>query len=488
MDNEKKILLLLFVLPLLLVLFYLNDGLFHYDSIVLAQAVEKTFGSRSLQPAINGRYGAVILTSFAYFPFWLFGQNADLAVRLTGAFFYAASIPAAYLFLRTLFASQLVGIYGAVLFASAPIYLSPNTFGKEHGVALFFVFSAFYFLLRGLQKKEKSMLILSAFFIIVAHTVREATLFFLPFYFFLVFVVKSKFCFGEKVKYVLVSYFVGICLLYFTYFDFIIQKTLFPEQVGTAYLIPRPELRRLAYSAIWQTTPILLLVSASIGILLGLQHKRTRMPAFFMFAWLGSSFLFFANISTFAARYLDVFIFGMCAFSAVALTRIKWKIASHLFCGYLVLSSLLLITPILSSRHEYNGQKNVGLWIENNTPVDSIIISQDDAPFISYYGKRTVFGPPVGNLTASIEFALSIREKVQNGTPVYLTISALFEDPDDINKNVLPRYLGFETNHTILSEDFHNAEVRLQRYYQIVWKLGLNSSRKSVKLPEEIST
>ncbi|MBI4016575.1 MAG: glycosyltransferase family 39 protein [Candidatus Aenigmarchaeota archaeon] len=484
MDNEKKILLLLFVIPLLLVLFYLNEGLFHYDAIVLAQAVEKTYETSKLQPAINGRYGTVIIASILYFPFWLLGQNADLAVRLTSAVFYALSIPAAYLFIRMLFSSQSIGIYAAGLFAASPVYLSPNTFGKEHGMALFFVFTAFYLLLRGLQRNEAKALMASTVLLVISHTVREATLYFLPFYFFLAFFIKSKFKANTRLKYLLFPYVAGFMLLYFAYFDFIIQKTFFPEQIGTAYFIPRIELRQLAYQAVWQTNPVVLLFFAVAGIVIGIMQNQ--LPSLFMLVLLLGSFLFFANISTFAARYLDVFIFGLCTFSAVAISKIRWKIVGSLLCGYLIISSLLLIVPILSARHEYNGQKKVGLWIANNTPGDSIIITQDDAPFVTYYGKRTVVGPPIGSLAGSIGFAERMKEKIQNNTSVYLTISGLFEDPDDINKNLLPRYLGFESNYTLLSEDFHNAEIKMQRYYQIIWKLGLNATQKSVILPEEI--
>ncbi len=477
--DDKKSCIMLFLLPLLLALFYLNEGLFHYDAIVLAQAVEKTFETKQLQPAVNGRYGAVIITAVVYFPFWLLGQNADLAVLLTSAIFYAASIPAVYLFIRTLFGNQLIGVYAAALFAATPIYLSPNTFGKEHGMALFFVFSAFYLLLRGLQKGNGKILAASAAALIISHTVREATLFFLPFYLFLAFFTKAGVDARQRAKCVLAPYAICFLILYLTYFGFVIQKTFFPSQAGTAYLFPRPELRKLAFDAIWQTTPITMLTFAAAGIFFGMKKK---LQTTFVLAMLLTSFVFFANISTFAARYLDVFMFALAVLAAVGLAFVaqKSRIAAHAITGYLCISSLLIITPILSVRSNYNGQMHVGQWIAQNTTQDAVIITQDDAPFITYYGRRQTIGPPTGNLSATIEFVEKVSEILAKNTSVYLTISGLFDDPEDINKNALPRYFEFANNHSILSEDFHNAEIRMQRYYQIIWELkAKNNTRQS---------
>ncbi|MBI4147707.1 glycosyltransferase family 39 protein [Candidatus Woesearchaeota archaeon] len=485
--NEKHLLGLLFVLPLLVGAYFLNEGLFHYDAIVLAQAVEQSFETGSVHPAVNGRYGAVVLTAIVYLPFWLAGKNADVAVRFASVLFYALSIPAAFLFVRKLFGNVRTGVYAALLFASAPVYSSPNTFGKEHGMALFFVFLSFYFLLKGLQDKVPRYLVYSAVVLVASHAVREATLYFLPLYGFLAVCLRSRLSVRDRVLAVVIPYVAGFMVLYFAYFDAVIAKTLFPAQAGTAYLLPRQELRALALLSLRQSTPVLLALAGGFGVVVGVWKKS--LPTMFMAAWLLSSFAFFANISTFAARYLDVFVFALCVLAAVALAGIpsKYAWAGHMVVAYLCVSSLWMIVPVLSARSDYNGQVRVGEWIAAHTPDNAVIITQDDAPFVSYYGKRKVLGPPRGELSKSVEFVRLVSALIVNKTPVFLTVSGLFDDPDDINKNLFPRYFDFVSNKTILSEDFHNAEIRQQRYYQIIWKLGVRSNASQTKPVQRLS-
>ena len=471
--KQNNVLMILFCIPFLLVLVLLNQGIFHYDAIVLAQAVEKTYETRTLQPAINGRYGSVILASVIYFPFWVFGQTADLATRLLSAFFYAASIPAAYLFLQSLYKNKLIGIFGALMFAAMPMYLSPNTFGKEHGVALFFVFSSFYFLLVGLQRQETKKVFWAAVLLIISHTVREATLFFVPFSLCITFFTKTGLTKRQRIFASVIPYVLMFFILNVLYFDFIVTKTLFPEQAGTAYFYPRQELRTQAINAIQKTTSFLFPLLAGVGVLAGLFVKKTRFPTFFMTCMLVGSFFLFAHISTFAPRYLDVTLFSISALAATALFFLheRSKMAAWIIVVVICLSSLLFITPLLWARHTMNGQVAVGNWIQENTSSNALIITQDDAPFISYYGKRRMRGPPIKNLTASVLFMQDLENEIKAGIPVYLTVSGLFDDPEEINKNLFHKYFILNMTAKILSEDFHNAEIERQRYYQIIWQL-----------------
>ncbi len=478
----------LFFIPFLVVLVFLNQGLFHYDAIVLAQAVEKTFETGKLQPAINGRYGSVILTSIVYFPFWLVGQNADFATRITAAFFYVASIPVAYLFLQAFYKNMLIALFGALLFATTPIYLSPNTYGKEHGVALFFVFFSFYNLLLGLQRQEVKRLLWAGVLLVIAHTVREATLFFVLYYFFLVFFTKSALTTKQRMIYTVLPYILFLFVLNVLYFDFILAKTLFPKQVGTAYFYPSEELRVQAVSAIQKTTPVLFLILAGMGAIGGVYVKQTRFATLFILALLFGSFVLFANISTFAPRYLDVTVFCIATLAATALSFFhkKSKVFAYSFFIVVCVSSLIIITPLLWARQGSNGQVAVGYWIQKNTSDAALIITQDDAPFISYYGKRQIVGPPIKNLTASVLFMQELERKINEGVPVYLTVSGLFDDPEEINKNLFHKYFVLNMTARILSEDFHNAEIERQRYYQIIWQLFSRVQSPSAPSHEKI--
>lgn len=467
----KYLLIILFILPLTTALLFLNKGLFHYDAIVLAEAVEKSYLTNTLQPAINGRYGAVVLTSIVYFPFWLFGMNADFATRLTAALFYAASIPVAYLFLNLLFHNKRTAIYAALIFAVHPVYLSPNTFGKEHGIAFFFVLLSFATLIYGLQKKHQRYLIISGIVLAISHTIREATLFFIPFYLLLLFVQQSKLSRTQRVLSTLIPY--ALCFALFTalYLAPILYKTIFPTQEGTAYTLLKWQLFINTVKVFLKTTPTFTLLLAISTLLL-----FNRWPTLFITLLGITSFIYFGTISTFAPRYLDITAFATSTLAAITLAKIPLRLIAHLFFIIIILSSAANIFPLLAQRHNYNGHIQAGKWLQENTPTNAVIITQDDAPFISYYGKRKTLGPPRSNHLATKKFAEDLTALISNGTPIYMTSTAFGEDPGDVNKNILPTYFDFKNNQSFLVEDFHNGEVKRQRYHQIIWELNIKNT------------
>ena len=173
-SKRTWIALFLFLLNFTLGLTFLNEGLFHFDSVVLAQAVEKTCSTGILQPAINGRYGSVIINSVLYLPFYLLGHNADFVTRFSSILFHSLSIAILFIFLKGLLNDLLIALFTALLLSFTPFYFSPNTYGKEHGMALFFLLSSFCLLQRAVRKKSLILTGLSAFIFIFTITIRES--------------------------------------------------------------------------------------------------------------------------------------------------------------------------------------------------------------------------------------------------------------------------------------------------------------------------
>ena len=99
----RRIIILLFLLNFITGMLFINEGLFHHDSVRLAQAVEKTYKTGRLQPAVRGRYGLVVVNSLIYLPFFLLGQNADFATRFSSILFHSLSIVALFLLIKELF-------------------------------------------------------------------------------------------------------------------------------------------------------------------------------------------------------------------------------------------------------------------------------------------------------------------------------------------------------------------------------------------------
>jgi predicted membrane-bound mannosyltransferase len=177
--------ILLFMLNLAVGSLFINEGIFHCDGVFLAQAVENTLKTGGLQPAIRGRYGSVIINTILYFPFFLAGENADFITRFSSVLFHALSIAALFLFINELFADYFQALFASLLFSFTPYYFSPNTYGKDHGMSVFFLLLAFYLLCRGLKQNTSFLVAISSFVLTFAISVKEAILVAVPLYFLL---------------------------------------------------------------------------------------------------------------------------------------------------------------------------------------------------------------------------------------------------------------------------------------------------------------
>ncbi|MCX5712721.1 MAG: hypothetical protein NTY47_06630 [Candidatus Omnitrophica bacterium] len=79
MNKARAIVLFLFLSNLIIGIVFINEGIFHHDSVVLAQATEKTCQSARLYPQIRGRYGSIIVNSMIYLLSFIAGKNADFS-------------------------------------------------------------------------------------------------------------------------------------------------------------------------------------------------------------------------------------------------------------------------------------------------------------------------------------------------------------------------------------------------------------------------
>ena len=187
MIKKNQIALLLLLINLWAGFLFMNDGLFYHDSVVLAQAVENTQITGVLQPAIRGRYGSVVVNYLISLPSLIVGHNADFAIRFSSVLFHALSIVALFLFLSMLFENLNIGFFAALLFSFTPLYFSPNTYGKEHGMSVFFLLVSFIILYRGLKKESIMLIVFSSALLIFSVTVRESMLGAIPLFFLLFF-------------------------------------------------------------------------------------------------------------------------------------------------------------------------------------------------------------------------------------------------------------------------------------------------------------
>jgi len=473
----------LFFLSLIMGLLLINEGLFHYDAVKLAQAVEKTYATARLEPATVGRYGAVILSAIVYFPFFLFKQNADFAVRLTTVIFYALSVAMLFIFIKELTRDSLQAIFASLLFCFTPFYFMPNTYGKEHGMAMFFLLLSFYLVYKGGVKKSAWFLGASGLAFIFSLTIRESILIVVPLLFLLYLRPEISLrplkiripqdCFSPRLflSFIL-PLILGFCFIFFIYFKSSLYRALFMRDTASTYFIglfSRSLMAALRDLSL--TMPILLFLFFIFGVVRFKRQGSNFLVTFFL-VWLMSIF-YFANTNTYCARYLDIVIVPIYFFAAYILAGLykKDKIIALSIMVYFILSMVIFMYPMLEFRHGYNGEKQFALYVKEKTESNALIIAMDDAPFIEYYAKRQNMVHSVDGIKEAQKFINDVEVRLKENLPVYLIESGFSYDAKGIFKKAIGENFNLAIIGEKLAEDYHRPEMGFQIYNQKLFKI-----------------
>jgi Dolichyl-phosphate-mannose-protein mannosyltransferase len=476
MMNKSYTAILLFSVSLLAGVLFMNEGLFYHDSVVLAQAVESTQATGILHPAIRGRYGSVIVDYLISLPALITGHNADWAVRFSSVLFHALSIAALFLFLSLLFTNAYVAFFAALLFSFTPLYFSPNTYGKEHGMSIFFLLSALLVLYRGLKKQSLVLIVLSALVFVFSITVRESMLGAIPLFFLLFFYpgleIKNKL---RLLLPALLAMFLGLSLIMNLYLSKEIYNALFVHNSASTIFLGLFSIQSYSFlfAGISPHILVLLWIFFVIGAFKMYKDKHRFLAAFF-FVWL-IIFLYQANTNGGYPRYLDMCVIAGYVFVAYALAdlAVNNKIIAHSIFIYFVLSMLIFMAPMLNFRHTYNGPKQFALYINKNTENNAIIIAMDDAPFIEYYGKRATLKHPIDDPEKTDVFLKSIAARLQSGGAVYLVSDGLKYDYRGIFQKAFFEDFKLTLVGRKLTENYHRTEHGFAFYSGRLYRVSL---------------
>lgn len=485
-DRElRSAVIFLFLLNFVIGLMFVNEGLFHYDSVVLAQAVEKTFHTGILQPAVRGRYGSVITSFLISLPFLVSGLYSDFVINLSSILFHSLSIAVLFLFVRELFNDNRQAFYCALLFSFTPLYFIPNTYGKEHGASIFFFVLSLFFLYRGVNKKSSFLIVLSVLIFVFTVTIRESILIATPLFLLLFFRPKIairpfKVVFHQDsldVK-LLISFILPLIAAFsfilFAYLKDAIYNALFVNNTSATSFIGllSPNFFYALYK-LFQTIPALIFILFIFGIFRMIaEHKL--FPALFLIFWVMLIF-YVANTDTFVTRYLDIIIIPVYVSASYVLSKLytKYHIIISAVVVYLIISMFVFMYPMLSFRHKYNGEKRFALFVNKKTENNALIIALDDAPFINYYSKRKTIAGDFSSPGYIDEFVKEVKGYLRKGIPVYLLESVFFNYPSKYFNNVLFDNFNVTIIGTSLLEDYHRAEEGFHCRYRSLFELEL---------------
>ncbi len=499
MDKDNNVFwagIALFLGSFFFCLFFINEGLFHVDSVVLAKAVEEVYKTGHLHPAVSGRYGIVIINSILYFPFYLLGQNADFSTRLSSVLFYSLSISAFFIFINVLFKDRIQGLFAAVLLALTPFYLIPNTYGKEHGMSMFFFLCSMVLVDRGVEGKRPLALVSASLCFMVALSVRESVLFMIPFYFWLYFrpaIAFKPFRINiqkERLNGRLLFSFLLPAVILFSFMMTVYLGPLIQKSInGDDFSVPHfcgffsTKLPH-AFMDIRYSFPDCFLFFGTLGAVI-LWKDRRYFLLFFSMLWACLIFLY-GNFDGYAARYLDMVIL---AAHAVVSYFLAWLYRQFRALTIIIFASFLTIQfihiyPLLEFRHHYDGTLRLASFIRTITPGNAVILTVDEGPFIEYYAKRATICYPIGHWEKLDSFIHEIERLMDRQIPVYVIPTS----PHYLSGGIVTKSKFFEVGSNgsnILSQlikegilkDVSSTEVS----FQLTNELKRNAIRKIAK-------
>ena len=427
---------LLFGGTFLFSLFFINEGLFHFDSVVLAKAVEGVYRTGHLQAAVGGRYGAVIINSILYFPFYVQGQNADFVTRFSSVLFYSLSIPVFFIFIKDLFKDSIQGVFAAILLAVTPFYLVPNTYGKEHGMGMFFFLCSMVLVNKGHEGKRPITLALASVCFMFALSIRESILFMVPFYFWLYFRpaialrplrldVPPERLNGRCLSFLFLPLVILLGFLMFFYLGTVIQNSLNTDESCVPHFcgfFSKTLIR--AFMDAGHSFPVYFLFFGILGAGIIWQGRRYFLLFFFL-GWACLIFIY-GNLDGYVPRHLDTVILAGHAFVSCFLSWIyrRFRFLAIIIFVFLITSQLINLYPMLEFRKHYDGDLRLASFVRTNTPPNAVFLTEDEAPFIEYYGKRKTISYPVSHWEESGRVLQEIDNLIGRHIPVYVIPSA----------------------------------------------------------------
>ncbi|MCX5712720.1 MAG: hypothetical protein NTY47_06625 [Candidatus Omnitrophica bacterium] len=387
-----------------------------------------------------------------------------------------------FIFIRQIFFSNAVAFFSASLFSFVPYYFIPNTFGKEHGMALFFMLLAFSLVLSGIRNNSCFILAVSALIYCVSVAVRESVLTVLPFYALLFFSPRISFkpfrisTPGLKLKYIF--YFFGVLFsvlgaMYLIYLKNTLWQAIFVRDyasVNFSGIISISTLRAL--NDLLMPNQLLLAIFVIPGIFLMMRRENNKFWPIFFLSLMGL-FFYFANTTSYTSRYLDIAAIPVYIFTSYSIWGIfqKNKRIAIAILFFLLINMFLFMLPMLNFRHHYNGEKRFAEFVNRATPAGSIIVTMDDAPFIEYYGKRAAITHPIDDAAKISEFIFGLRGYLDRGRAVYLSGSGFSYDPKKIFFKAINENFNLNAVGSALCEDYHRPELGFQLYRQQLYKL-----------------
>lgn len=423
MRNKKQILflILLFLFSLGLRIYYMNDGLYHHDSIQIAKAVQQTVDVdlSKIYPTNNNRYGMILIFSVLYYPF----QSLDIEKFLTviSILFSALAIVMVYLFVSELTSNKTVAGFTALLFSVMPLSLSITTYLKSHGIAILFIMLGGYFFLKALKTTNNIYWWSSLFFILFSLLIRKENVFLLVPLSIILFYRKRFYRSFNNNPEEWKSKEVNFKELFFVGLFFISGSILYLFKIIVLYHNDNKLNVTLFFSMISSLITSIGLFAAGI-IFVGLVYMvidKKHFELVLLGSWFFSMFIFLGLNVVASSRLMYLAIIPLLIICCYGIEKISFenKIVYFIVFAIIVISMIHFITPIIEYRSEHSSVKDMMLYLKDNTEPNAVIgMYGDYGVFIKYYAEREAIiccDTPVINITGRPLYMIALNPKEQ---------------------------------------------------------------------------
>ena len=479
--KRTLVLIALFLLAFYLRFSFINKGPFHYDTLDLALASQKTLEKFMLHYERHGTGFplTVLLGALSIFILKAFGATDPVfCVNFMSVAAGALGVLILFFLVERLFDFH-KAMFSAILLACFAPHIAISTFGKSLTPSICCSLASAYYMVRFLEEKKNLYFIFSAVFLGFCMAVRLSdVLVILPICYLYMSAARLNYA---RVRLLVVYVFFVLLIGGFFYIPLLLEKGTrsFVELLVTSeqakflgffsYVFP--------YALRWMFEIFrfsgLLLALAGFLFMVPKGYRRQRV---FLYIWFLVLFLFYGNISSSGPRYLVIAWIPLLIAQGVFLGSFRTRTFILAMCTVFILSlgSLIPYTPVLDFRHRRALQIEFAQWVSQKTRPDSVIIARDEDIFLKYYGKRMTLEPP---LTCDKKIMLKffkneIDPLFKENKKVYV-ISTSFLAYDRCH---LLRQILFEQYRMVLigeknNEDWHHAllnqEMIKERLYQL---------------------
>jgi hypothetical protein len=427
------LLLVLFFFAFYLRFIFINKGPFHFDTLDLALAAQKTLDTFRLHYEHGAGYPlTVIFGAFFIFVLKFFGfPDPVFCINFMSVVMGACGVVLLFLLVEKLFCFR-CAFFSAFLFSCFAPDVAISTFGKSLTLSICFSLASAYCMVRYVRQKRKAQLLFSALFLgfCMASRLSDGLMVF-PL---LCLLASAPFPRPSKIKSIIIFLFIAFLTGLFLYIPLLAANGLRqfsavlsnPEQAKFlgifSYVLPHS----LQWILDSLTVPGLLFVIAGMGFMVA---KRLWGPLLFLLVWFLVFQFFYGNISSAGPRYLVIGWVPLVIAQGYFLGSYR-GLGFYLACFILLGAAfvgLLRHFPVFEFRHRYSLQAEFARWVGVKTETGSVIIALDEGPFIEYYGRRRTLQRPVTCDEKEMKafFDKTLDTLLTEGKKIYMISSAM---------------------------------------------------------------